>query len=294
MSLARTHSALPTRWRRLTLTIWGFAALLITVAEAEPLNHHPWVVYYAAEVPVTVFDPYELVVFDSEAHPPLQGLKERGKTVLGYLSLGEVESHRDWFGEVREAGLLIQENPVWKGSWFVDVRDRRWTKRVIEDLIPRILHRGFDGVFLDTLDNPPHLERTDPKRYARMTEAAARLVRSIRRHYPDITIMQNRGYELLPDVGDSIDAVLGESVFADYDFDKKVYQRVPEDLYREQRAILREAQQQHPKLAIYTLDYWDPADTAGVAAIYAEQRANGFRPYVATIDLDKVVPEPGP
>ncbi|MCB1738625.1 MAG: endo alpha-1,4 polygalactosaminidase [Gammaproteobacteria bacterium] len=278
--------------RRLALAVWVSAGLSINPTQADPLSHHPWVVYYAAELPITVFDPYELVVFDSDAHPPLQGLKERNKTVLGYLSLGEVEGNRDWFDAVRGEGLLIQENPVWKGSWFVDVRDRRWTRRVIEDLVPRILHRGFDGIFLDTLDNPAHLERTDPKRYAGMTEAAARLVRSIRRHYPDIVIMQNRGYELLPEVGGQIDAVLGESVFADYDFDTKRYQRVPDALYREQVGILKDAQRRYPELDVYTLDYWDPEDAAGLTAIYAEQQANGFRPYVATVELDRVVMEP--
>lgn len=43
-----------------------------------------------------------------------------------------------------------------------------------------------------------------------------------------------------------------------------------------------------------TLDYWNPADTAGLRRIYRAQRANGFLPYVATVELDRLVPEPGP
>jgi hypothetical protein len=47
-----------------------------------------------------------------------------------------------------------------------------------------------------------------------------------------------------------------------------------------------------PKLQIMSLDYWDPADTKGVATIYSTQRANGFIPYVSTIELNRVVEEP--
>ena len=68
---------------------------------------------------------------------------------------------------------------------------------------------------------------------------------------------------------------LGESVFADYDFDTKRYQRVPDALYREQVGILKDAQRRYPELDVYTLDYWDPEDAAGLTAIYAEQQANG-------------------
>ena len=167
-------------------------------------------------------------------------LADRGKTLLGYLSLGEVEQYRPYFSDVESEGILLGENEDWEGSFFVDVRDPRWTSRVIEQLVPEILRRGFAGVFLDTLDNAGHLERLNPARNRGMTIAAARLVRTIRFHYPTIRIMMNRGYEILPEVESHIDMVLGESVFADYDFQSKTYRLVPRDLYRRQVNLLQE------------------------------------------------------
>jgi endo-alpha-1,4-polygalactosaminidase (GH114 family) len=55
---------------------------------------------------------------------------------------------------------------------------------------------------------------------------------------------------------------------------------------------LQGERRKHPALRVYTLDYWDPADTASIARIYATQRANGFVPYVATTALDRIVAEP--
>jgi uncharacterized protein (TIGR01370 family) len=233
-------------------------------------------------------------VLDSETHPSLAELKDQGKVLLGYISLGEVESYRAWFGDVSRQGLLLAENPYWKGSYFVDLRDPKWTKRVIEEIVPSILFEGFDGLFLDTLDNPIHLERIEPEKYAGMTAAAARLVRALRLHYPTIPIMLNRAYPLLPEVEDAIDMALGESVYADYDFETGTYGLVDPETYRLQVEFLTAARARRPELRVMTLDYWDPEDTEGIRHIYEVERANGFEPYVATIELDRIVPRPAP
>ncbi len=252
----------------------------------------PWVVYYKDKAPIEAFDPYGILVLDSHYHPPLRPLSERGKVLLGYISLGEVENHRPWYSRVRRWGILKDENPNWKGSYYVDLRDPRWTSLVVEELIPAILRKGFDGLFFDTLDNPVYLEEGAPQKWKGSTEAAARLVKAIRRHYPDIPLMLNRAYALLPAVEGDIDMVLGESVFVEYDFEKKRPRMTETKLYREQVKLLQDAKRRQPKLRIMTLDYWDPADAEGMRRIYREQRANGFEPYVSTVELDRVVPEP--
>lgn len=287
------------RLRTMAWTV-GLLAALAPVSSsaldrlAERVGGKPWVVYYADKEPVEAFAGYTLVVLDSEHHPPLRPLAERGKVLLGYISLGEVEEHRPWYAKVKRWGILKEENPHWKGSYYVDVRDPRWTALVVEELVPMLLRRGFDGVFLDTLDNPVHLEEAQPQKYKGMTEAAAQLVRAIRRNYPDAPIMMNRAYALLPKVERDIDFELGESVYADYDFKTKTYRLVDRPLYLEQVRLLKEARKRRPELRVMTLDYWSPSDPEGIKRIYKEQRANGFDPYVATIDLDRIVAAPAP
>jgi uncharacterized protein (TIGR01370 family) len=274
---------------------WLWACLVFAVAVPEARAQPapiPWVVYYAAELPPNAFYGYDLVVFESERHPPLEPLVDRGKKVIGYLSLGEVNEVRPYFAEVKAENLFRGENENWKGSFFVDVRDPRWTKRVVEDLVPEILRRGFQGIFIDTLDNPGHLERLDPKANAGMVEAAARLIRTLRRNFPRMIIVLNRGYDLLPSVEREIDMVLGESVYTDYDFAQKRYGKVDEATYRQQVEILQAAARRQTKLRVLTLDYWDPNDPNGIAEIYRVQTANGFSPYVATVELDRLVPRP--
>jgi uncharacterized protein (TIGR01370 family) len=253
--------------------------------------HPRWVVYYSDQAHVEEFRDFGLVVLDSDRHPPLGPLAADGKTLLGYISLGEIEQQRPEFQAVKAEGILAGENPRWPGAYYVDLRDRRWQRRVIERA-PGILAHGFQGLFLDTLDSAIELENRYPDKYRGMTTAAAGLVKALRAAFPSIPIMMNRGYGLLPEVAPFIDILLGESVYATYDPVRHTYRLLPADEYQAQVRLLKDAKKKNPRLRICSLDYWDPTDLAGVRRVYRQERASGFEPYVASIGLDRIVAEP--
>jgi uncharacterized protein (TIGR01370 family) len=249
-----------------------------------------WVVYYNDQLPSEAFTEYNLLVFDSTYHPPLVALEARDRVILGYISLGEVEKYRPHYEKVKH--LLSEENPNWPGSYYIDQRDSLWPRIVIEELIQDILAQGFDGIIIDTMDNPIYMEDMEPEKYKGMKAAAVQMIKAIRMHFPSIKIMLNRAMEILPQVGGDIDYVLGESILTHYDFKEKKCRLTGKKEYQAQVDRLKQAQTQYPNLKVVTLDYWDPKDKKGVQEIYKKQRANGFRPYVATIDLKTLTPEP--
>ncbi len=248
-----------------------------------------WTVYYSDKEPVSAFQKYSLIIFDSDYHPDIDALIDEGKTVLGYISLGEIENSRWYYSKMQKSGILLNENKYWKGSYFVDVRSHIWVSFVINTLVPNLIQKGFSGIFIDTLDNPAELERVNPKKNKGMTEGAVRLVKAIRMNYPNIKIMLNRGYEILPEVAKYINYELGESIFTDYNFKTDKFEYVENTIYKEQVKILKHAVKINPDLKIYTLDYWNKNDKKMISEIYKIQRANGFIPYVATIELDELV-----
>jgi len=257
-----------------------------TLAASERL---PWLAYYSTDIQGRDFSAYRLLVFDSEYHPPLYPFQKRDSTVLGYLSLGEMENFRPYFSDVQKQGLLVSKNPNWKDSYYVDIRDPRWAARMIEDIIPRILEQGFDGILMDTLDSALFLETQNPKKYGGMKKAATQLVRSIRLHYPNISLAMNRAYPILPEVEHLLDYELAESVYGDYDFINQTYSPTPGAQAKRQVEMLQRAQARRPGLTILTLDYWNPSDHRGIQRLYDKQRANGFQAYVGTINLDQIV-----
>jgi uncharacterized protein (TIGR01370 family) len=269
------------------------AAVLLALFMPASVSGGPsrWAVYYAADAELIAFASYELLVLDADRHPPLGPLADRGKTLLGYLSLCEISRDRPYYREVEAEGLLLGDHAVWKGASYVDIRDPRWLRRVVEELIPRLLRAGFTGLFLDTLDDASYLEGQRAANSG-MKAAAVRLVKTIRRHYPGVTIMMNRGYDLLPEVDGHIDAVLGESVHATYDRARQRYVLVDNDETARQVRLLERAKARRPGLRLFSLDYWDPDDARGLKRVYDAARANGFEPYVGTIELDRLVAEP--
>jgi polysaccharide biosynthesis protein PelA len=271
------------------LLLVSFLAPLVAASASAAF---PWAVDYSGSVSPEELYSFHLVVLDSDNHPQLDLLRGHGRDLLGYLSLGEIESHRAYFEAAKAEGLLPRENPAWPGSFSVDFRDPRWRRRVIQDLVPAILASGFNGVFLDTLDDAAALERADPQKYRGMVAAAANLVRSLRQAFPQIRIMVNRGYDLLPQIAPLIDILLGESVYTTYDAQYKGYVRVPAPQYEQQVRLMREALRWNPRLRICSLDYWNPSDIREIRHIYHVERANGFAPYVATRELDQIVPAP--
>jgi uncharacterized protein (TIGR01370 family) len=272
--------------RAIFLLVLCFGALSAQAGERER-----FAVYYSDKIPANNFEDFQLLVLDSRYHPPLKPLSESGKTVLGYVSLGEVEQKTKYFPTLKNNGVLIKENENWKGSHGIDIRDPLWQKIVLEEIIPALLQQGFDGVFFDTLDSPIELERSNPKLYKGMNDAAIQIIQAVRRNYPSIKIMVNRAYTILPKISPYIDMELGESVYSGYDFSKKSYKKIEKELYLLQVKWLQDAKSRNPNLKVYTLDYADKHDRNKIADIYRVQTANGFIPYVTSIGLTEVFQE---
>lgn len=251
-----------------------------------------WTVYYGTAASPDAFAPYSLAVLDPNYARAGEVAKKSETTVLGYVSLGELNTSNPFAPLLRDRGMLVSENPNWPGSVSVDLRHTAWRQYILDEIIPRLLAAGFDGLFLDTLDSALHLETLNPDRFSGMQGAAQALIADIRGAHPNIPIMMNRAYALLPEVNVHIDAILTESLVTTYDFAEHRYKWVDDATFVHHLALLRPAQLGLHTVPVYSLDYWDPGDADGIAAIYARQRALGHNPYVATILLDQLVPEP--
>jgi uncharacterized protein (TIGR01370 family) len=251
-----------------------------------------WAVDYGAATDPVLARQYEMLVLEPHHQRPIAPLRGEGATLLGYVSLGEVEKRRPYFAGLDAAGALGAANPDWPDARRADLRHPAWTAAVLDRIVPQILNLGYDGIFIDTMDNAEAMERQDPLGAKDMVAAGARLIAAIRARFPAIRIMLNRGYALLDRVAPSIDYVLGESMASRWNFSTKRYDLLSDSDWAWQADRLRAAKAINPAMVVTTLDYWDMADTRQVAALYARERAAGFAPYVSTLALDRLWPEP--
>jgi polysaccharide biosynthesis protein PelA len=251
-----------------------------------------WTLFYGQSVESWQLEGYDVIVLDPGFLGSVRSLSDSGKAVLGYLTVGEIKSSGPLFGRLTDQAALLHENPNWPGTYAADVRHPAWRKLIFDEAVPQLLARGFSGVFVDTLDMPPYLEETDPVRCAGMRAATIDLMRELRERLPGTPIVVNRGYAVLGEIAPFVDGVVAESMLTTYDFAKKEYQEVDPDTVATHLALLKPARDLDPPLPILSLDYWNPEDREGLRAIYARERSLGHRPCVATILLDRIVPEP--
>jgi uncharacterized protein (TIGR01370 family) len=263
-----------------------FDSINIFAAKTKPLQS--FAVYYGLAEDAKAFNSFALVVLESSYSKIVDELKKEKKIVLAYLSLGEVNSSREYFSYIKEKGFLLEGNPNWPDAFLVDIRNQEWGDYIVETLIPTILDNGFDGIFIDTLDSSIEKERTEPRKFKGMKIAAINIIENARRKFPEMKIMLNRAYGIASDVALSIDYLLGESICNTYDFNTKKYFPVDERSYENQLKILADVKKKNPAIKIMSLDYCDDKDKRRRKEIYRKQRKNGLIPYVTTIDLCKV------
>ncbi len=163
-------------------------------------------VCYNASIPPEQFEPFNLVVLDS-SYPSknIRQLRMEGKTVFGYLSLGAVGKNRWWYQSLHEAGALQGQNPGFD-SLIIDLDNPLWIKLIEQRIIPAMLERGFNAIFLDDLDLIYQTQQH---------HEALELISRIRLKFPKLKIMGNRGLEYLTGFAKEIDYVLLESCVAE-------------------------------------------------------------------------------
>lgn len=267
------------------------------LAPARGDSSHPgepwrWGVDYGPDTDPALAGHFQLLVLEPDHPRPLAPLQAPGRTLLGYLSLGEIEKGRPYVRELEVAGALMAANPDWPDARRVDLRHPAWGRILLDRVIPEILARGYHGIFIDTTDNAEALERANPVVNKGMVNAAAELILSMRKRFPGMPIMLNRGYAVTQRVAPAIDYLLGESMASRWNFAKREYELLSDSDWTWQADRLRAAQAINPALRLLTLDYWDPAATRQITALYARERAAGFLPYVSTLALDHLAVEP--
>jgi uncharacterized protein (TIGR01370 family) len=248
-----------------------------------------WIVFYGETADEQMLSAYDLVVLDPMFKGSIAAIAQTGARLCGYLSLGEIRTADPNYGRL-DSAVLLEENPAWPSTRRIDIRHPAWKDLVLNEIIPAVVEQGFTGLLLDTLDTPPYLERQDPDGNRGMRQAAIDLVGAIRRTYPEVILIMNRGYELLPYVADQLDGIVVESLLTTTHANGYKWNEQPEIAL--QLSLLGPAVNRRDHLPILSLDYWAPEDVATIRQIYLRERKLGHHPYVATRLLDKIIPRP--
>ena len=114
------------------------------------------------------------------------------RLVLAYMSIGEAENYR-WYWARRSPAWLGPENPQWRGNYGVRFWHPDW-QAIIFEYTDKILAAGFDGVYLDKVDEFDELGH-----HAEMVEFVGRIAGRGKSQRPDFLIVSQNGHALIAD-----------------------------------------------------------------------------------------------
>jgi cysteinyl-tRNA synthetase len=136
------------------------------------------------------------------------------RVILSYMSIGEAENYR-WYWSQRSSSWLGAENSKWRGNYSVRFWDPAW-QEIIFAYTDRILAAGFDGVYLDKVDEFETMGRRDD-----MIEFVARITARAKSLRPDFLVISQNGDDLLTDARfrRAIDGFAREDLFYGEDSD---------------------------------------------------------------------------
>lgn len=226
---------------------------------------------------------FDLVVIDGElaSSQLISALHTSGTLVLGYLSVGTIERGRSWYRRVRSFRLDFWED---FGEWYANVAARRYRQILLTEVLPPILDKGFDGLFLDNID---------------MVETHTELRRGMKALVKAIhNTVTADGKLLFAQNGDSIigsylsylDGWNREDVSFTYDFTRRRYRAV--GARQTGQALRAIAHLRSAGIFVTTTDYSEDGDASSEATALAVACGAGALPFVTDIAVRRIPATP--
>lgn len=190
---------------------------------------------------------YKYVIIESEHYSKedVSIIKQNNEKVLCYISLGEVNEKANYYSDLK--GFVNDKNEIWN-SYYLNLNSLE-TKNALKCIIIEKLNKGFDGLFLDNIDN----YGSYGKQFAQKQDLVL-FLEELRVMYPSLFFIQNSGLQLIEETHELINAIAFESVASDYSFNTNTYAIRENPEYDKYINTLKEFEKKH-KLPIILIEY---------------------------------------
>lgn len=241
--------------------------------------------YYGPTPPVNALSQFDRLILEADnvKADEHRELKRNGAATFAYVSVGEVGPHRKWFKQI-PASATIGTNTDWN-SKVMDLASSDWHRFLLQR-INELVSRGYDGLFLDTMDSYRLFAKT-PEQIAAQENGLSNLVYRIKRIHPDIRLISNRGFEVIDAVAPYLEAIAAESLYAGWDNAGQSYREVPEADRNWLQTTLSTIKNKH-NIDVIAIDYLPPSARSQARDVAARIARAGFIPWVANPALDYV------
>ena len=242
--------------------------------------------FYAPNAPPELLNHYDRLVVEPDSVGSLAPRAPQRAELFAYVSLGEVHPTRAYRRDVPQAWVLGKNGEY--GADIIDTSRPEWRLFVLDRILEPLYQKGFRGFFFDTLDS---YKRTAPPAAWNLHAAGlSAIVRGFAQRHPDVKILLNRGFELLPQTAPVVAGVVAESLFNTWQRQGAVQRAIPVAPAESAAllAALRDVTVRY-RLPVTVIDYVPSAAGAYARKIAAKKILSlGFAPYVTGFNVDEV------
>jgi hypothetical protein len=227
---------------------------------------------------------YDLVVVDGELTPATRvaQLRGQGAVVLGYLSVGTIEPFRSWYRLLKPFRLADSFEEF--DEYYARASAKGYRRAIAGRIAPKLLRRGFDGLFLDNTD----MVEGHPKQRRGMRRLVARLAALV--HARGGFLFAQNGDRSVAPLLAHLDGWNREDVTWTYSFKSRRYvHRKPRDVAAAQSALRRVGA---AGLLVTASDYTAAGDQAAAQESVANACSAGAVPFVSNIALRRIPAAP--
>lgn len=239
-----------------------------------------FVVFYGDTFPAKCEHEFNLYIFAPHTKADIKKLAKK-YLVAGYLSLGEVDIKQPYYERISREKFILHNNPVWPNAKLIDVRNEAWQTFILEKLIPDLIERGFNGLFLDTLDSIIELERLNPAKFSGSIDSLVHLIHKINKQYSNLKLISNNALSILQRIDNNLEYVLAESLYTAYDFSQSKYQLATNDIRLNQATNIFS----HITSKPLVLEYAIHEDT--INSVLLKNRTHNYPLFFSNIQLNK-------
>jgi len=227
---------------------------------------------------------FDLVVVDGESATARQVAAIRrasGGLVLAYLDVGTIENYRGWYKAAKPFRLDYWGD--W-GEWYANVNAAGFRSLLLGRVAPRMLAKGFDGLFLDNTDMTETHSAQKPGMRA-LVAGLSRLVRARGK-----LLMAQNGADVNWPLRRFYSGINFEDVSFSYDFDRHAY-------YRREASAVAQAQRnirryRRAGLKVTATDYLVARKTREAQIAVRNACSAGALPYISDIYLRRIPAQP--
>ncbi len=261
-----------------------FFILFFTTSLLASLESKSAMVYYGKDIPYTLVGIHDYIIVQPDnVNVASHGFKSYRDNIYAYVSIGELEVNQPYYDHV-DPKWIVAENKIWH-SKVADISNSDYHEFLYTQVIEPKIAAGFKHFFFDTLDSY-HIAAKTPKEKEKMRQGLIHFINTFSKRYPDAKLIVNRGFEVIDDIHQSLEAVLFESLFEGLSSKDLSYKSVS----KSDRAWLMgkiKTIRQHD-VPVIALDYVSIEKPELIHKTIKSIEALGLIPYVGDRDLMRI------